>query len=106
MRFVQPKKGGGSGKTPGISPFRPKSQPDWLKEWIENQGHYVELSCGCMEDVKARGILVVYKALKEKFKEVEVFCERCDKWVWLSRSVSLNEYLGIPKVQLPETPLF
>jgi hypothetical protein len=27
------------------------SRPDWFAEWLRNQGKYVLLSCGCIEDV-------------------------------------------------------
>jgi len=102
VKFVQPMRSGSK----GAAPHSAKSRPEWLKEWIENQGHYVELSCGCMEDFKSRGLLQIYNTVAEKFKEVEVFCVRCDRWVWLVRSVSLREWWGIPKTDLPDMPLF
>lgn len=104
MKFVAPKKGSSGVSTGG--PHRVISRPEWLKEWIENQGHYVELSCGCMEDQKTRGLLMVFLAGGLKGREIEILCVRCDKWVWLTRSVSLREYLGLPKAQSTEEPLF
>jgi hypothetical protein len=45
MRVIKPHDlAGGKGK-------RPPRRPDWFAEWLSNQGKWVRLECGCIEDV-------------------------------------------------------
>lgn len=45
MRIVNPN--GPAGRM-GNAPI---SRPDWFAEWLANQGKWVRLQCGCIEDV-------------------------------------------------------
>lgn len=45
MRIIPPN--GLAGASGNKSPHR----PDWYVEWLKNQGKYVLLACGCIEDV-------------------------------------------------------
>lgn len=45
MRIISPNSL--AGKKGNKSPYR----PDWYVEWLRNQGKWVLLECGCIEDV-------------------------------------------------------
>jgi len=45
MRLVKPNDLAGSRGN------KPPARPDWYAEWLRNQGKWVLLECGCIEDV-------------------------------------------------------
>jgi hypothetical protein len=38
-------------KLAGPKGHKPPARPDWFQEWLANQGKWVLLECGCIEDV-------------------------------------------------------
>lgn len=107
MRIVRPNepatvKGGrldGSKYVPG--------KPQWLREWQENQRHYVMLSCGHKDDINSRGILIIKALLPVgKTSHYDVFCEPCNAFKRVKRNMTKYEYLGITPAEIPDEPLF
>jgi hypothetical protein len=70
---------------------------EWLKEWIENKGQWVELECGHIEDIGDRSLIVI-----KAFKGCTVGCERCNKFVSVVRTMVRKT----PPVKQPDEPLF
>lgn len=92
MKFIKHSEpaGGNSGGFAGV----PQSQ-DWLKKWIEEKGRWVDLQCGCKEELTDRGLLLI-----GTFDDCEVLCERCNRF---SRVIGTHK----PKrTSYPDTPLF
>lgn len=79
------------------------SRPQWLKEWLADQPQFVLLGCGHKDDIKIAGtiILKVYGG-----DDVEVLCDRCDKFQRVVRKVSLSEYANIAAKPVPNEPMF
>jgi hypothetical protein len=75
-------------------------RPQWLQEWIANKSKFALLSCGHKDDLN--GAVVIFSA----FEKSEVLCSKCDAFVGVERSLTLLEYLGIPKPHYSEIPLF
>lgn len=46
MRIIRPN------DLAGPMGMKPPTRPDWYLKWLSNQGHWVQLKCGCIEDVK------------------------------------------------------
>lgn len=86
----------------GAGPSR--GRPDWLKEWLENQVHYVQLSCTHYEDLTYGHLLII--AVFGKNKGRIVMCERCNVWVSVVRKASMHEYFGLPAAASTEVPMF
>lgn len=109
MKFISPKDkaaptspGGGldwSKYTPG--------RPQWMREWIEDQHHYVMLVCGHKDDITRRGMLIIKALLGTNRKsQYDVFCETCNDFKRVKRNMGKLEYLGITPAEIPDVPLF
>ncbi len=46
MRIIKPNSLAGPKGT------RPPARPDWFAEWLANQGKWILLECGCIEDIR------------------------------------------------------
>lgn len=102
MRFV--KRLDSAPASRGRSSRIPRAKPQWLKEWIEDQGRFGLLKCGCKLNLSARGLTII-----ESFggkKAVTVYCERHNDFAELERLIKPNEYLGITVPAVPDNPLF
>lgn len=98
MKFVQPNGAapivrGGSGV---------HQRPDWVKEWLANQGKYVALHCGHRTDLNDRIAMFVINSAKR-----EVWCYQCGEASEVIRSIGLFEFkYGYPAPATPELPGF
>ena len=77
-------------------------RPAWLKEWIANQHRYVLLKCGHKDDLTHRGMLIIKQFGQ---KQVDVWCETCNAFKGVVRTMKFREYAGIT-YRLPDDPLF
>lgn len=99
MKFTRYRKA--SPETRGGYTSQSHGRPEWLKEWIANQGRWVRLSCGCSEDLNSRTLTVV-----GAFKNSAVYCEKCEQFSAVVRSITVAEAMGIPAKEVPPQPLF
>lgn len=78
------------------------SRPEWLKEWLEDKPAFVLLKCGCKDDIKIAGTVIL-----QQFgtKNVEVMCDR-HSFQTVVRKISLHEFVGITAKPPPAEPLF
>lgn len=75
--------------------------PQWLEEWLENQGKYVELACGHMVDLKdSRNQPLIHPSDKL------VDCEIHRAWQRVKQKVTFHEFAGIRVNPIPDEPLF
>ena len=44
MRIIRPN------DLAGPKGMKPKARPDWFVKWLKDQGYWVKLQCGCIED--------------------------------------------------------
>ena len=79
-----------------------RTPPQWLQEYIDNQGQYVLLSCGHKTDLNGRSVIAVVKA----FTGTQVLCSICDDFKAVDRQITMSEYFDIPKRVDSEFPLF
>jgi hypothetical protein len=63
MRIIKPN--GLAGSKGNKSPNR----PDWFVEWLNNQGKWVLLKCGCIEDVHLPQCITLLTG-----KQIHIFC--------------------------------
>lgn len=97
MKFRQPAVPGRN--TSGDDGFRPMGRPDWLLEWIANLGRYVELACGCKEDLNSRVVIIMCG-------ENAVLCDRCSVWTHAVRPITVADMVGIAPYRHTDVPLF
>lgn len=79
------------------------SKPQWLREWIANQSHFVLLMCGHKTDLNEKYAIVLQVFGK---RHVKVFCEKCETFSVIKKKLTLFEYHGIKPYITPEEPLF
>lgn len=92
----------GGGNPFGPSKMTAPGRPAWLKEWIANQHQYALLKCGCKTDLTERGMLIIRQFGQ---KQVDVYCERCNAFKGVVRTMKFREYANIT-YRLPDEPLF
>lgn len=102
MRFV--KRLESSPASRGRTPHIPRAKPQWLREWIEDQGRWGLLKCGCKLNITARGLTII-EAFGGK-KAVTIFCERHNEFYELVRLMKFTEYAGITVTAIPDIPAF
>src|SRR5690349_8595368 len=102
MRFIKPVDSSPASR--GRSSRIPRAKPQWLKEWIEDQGKFGLLKCGHKLNLSARGLTII-EAFGGK-KAVQVYCETCNDFSELKRLMKFTEYAGITVPAVPDNPLF
>lgn len=85
-----------AGESSGGCVDAPQSR-EWLKEWIENKGRWVELECGHIDDLNDRALLLI-----KTFDGCTIGCEKCNRFVSIARSLKTKN----PPAQIPDEPLF
>lgn len=50
---------GQSNSSAGYMGKAPSARPDWFVEWLKDQGKWVELECGCIEDIQLPNCLSI-----------------------------------------------
>lgn len=101
MRLVRPMEIPSRGNTGGH--FRSIGIPKWLKEWIEDRPRFVLLECGCKDNLAIRGVLYIHSYRDCK---THVYCERCQCYSVVVRTLTANAYFGIELVRLTDHPPF
>lgn len=76
-------------------------KPQWLREWIEDQGHYVLLSCGHRENMNDRATLII-----ARISGVYIVCEKCRDLAAVVKHMKFTEYAQIPAKAETDEPLF
>ena len=77
-------------------------RPQWLVEWIDEQGQYVLLECGHTESFANVDATL---CLLRTFTGLEVICEHCNRFVKVTRAITFTEYENIPlPVYAPDPP--
>lgn len=100
MRIVGGKKATSpSAKSPRTRGGSPRTgmrnQPQWLTEWIDDKPRYVLLACGHKDDKGLRNTLII-KGIRNTFDGAEMFCNRCQSFQAIVKTMKLLEYHGIP----------
>lgn len=96
MRLTKP-----NGRSPGTPSLRAGAppvhyaagKPQWLREWIADQGQWCLLTCGHKDNLNDRSMLIIAKFGGKR--HVDVFCERCNDFVHVQRLMKWSEYAGI-----------
>jgi hypothetical protein len=100
MRLVKPYQGG-AGIAAAGAPRRVRKRPEWLKEYIDNLGIYVLLSCGHKIDMNSRGLLIV-----DGMRGTTVGCYHCGEFSTVIKKISFVVYADIPAKPDSNVPLF
>ena len=81
---------------------RPR-MPDWQKEWVANQGVWVLLECGCIDDLNPRLLPLVRQMLDG---HLEIYCDKHEGFYRVTRKSSAGERVGIVSARVPDEPMF
>lgn len=90
-----------SGNAAPVSRRTGARKPEWLREWIADQGVYVLLSCGHKENLNDRALLII-----ARLDGTYVICERCNDMAAVVRHMQFREYANIPAIAESSIPLF
>lgn len=102
MRIIQPIGRSEPSETAVPTVRRFKGQkPQWLKDWIEDQGSYVLLSCGHKTNMNDRASIII-----ARIAGVYLVCERCNDLAAVVRHMKFTEYAEIPPKAESKIPLF
>lgn len=84
------------------------SRPEWFKEWLANQGRYVELACGHIVDANDHGQCEVriLNAVFPGMTLTKLYCWTCEGHQDAVRGATFSQYMGIPKPEPTQEPLF
>jgi hypothetical protein len=82
------------------------ARPDWYAEWLSNQGKYVLLECGCIEDVHMPQCVTLLTG-----KKIYIACpfDLDHSFQLIKRTLTYREALmarGISFTDTPELPPF
>lgn len=81
--------------------------PEWLRDYIADQGQFVLLECGHRENIGDRGVLLIVGMQRYgKRNNTQVLCERCNQFVGIERHMKFQEYANIPVKKDSDIPLF
>ena len=84
----------------GVRHGHVNGKPEWLREWLANQGRYVMLTCGHKEDLNDSALLIIYVFGKHG-KGTDILCEQCNKFVGVKA-----KWKQPPKQVIPNEPMF
>lgn len=103
MKFRVPSAAPGSGSPGAGGGLASRGRPDWLKRWLEDQGKWFLLSCGCRDawDEKSLTVLHLFGP-----KETQIFCEQHERFVLWEKWIPFNEYMQLAPAVTPDEPLF
>lgn len=78
--------------------------PRWYVEWLRNKGRWVELLCGCIEDINLPSSVLILT------RKPEIYCDTHHDFFTIKRSVKFKEViekrLGITIKEIPAEPLY
>ena len=76
-------------------------RPDWFAEWLANQGKYVLLECGCIEDVHLPQCLTLLTG-----KHIEIWCPFTDSHGFqkIKKTLTSREVLLARGFEFPDPP--
>lgn len=102
MRIIQPIGKADPSETTNRPPRRlPTYKPQWLRDWIEDQGSFVLLSCGHKENMNDRASIII-----ARIAGVYLVCPRCNDLAAVVRHMKFTEYAQIPPKVESDIPLF
>lgn len=105
MKIIRPTAGAPLSNAQGGFPpvHQSHGRPQWLKDWIADKGRYVLLKCGHKDDLNDQSMIIIRAFGK---RQVTVFCERCNDFVHIDKTVGFREYANIHAAAIPDEPLF
>jgi hypothetical protein len=78
--------------------------PTWYVDWLKDKGKWVELSCGCIEDIHLPSAVAILT------KKPQIYCNSCNEFHTVKRPVKFREViekkLGIKIKEQPSEPLY
>jgi hypothetical protein len=86
-----------------IKPFQNVSENDsamhsgWLDEWKKNQGKWVQLSCGCIEDIHLPKCTELLTG-----KKIYILCPHGHGFGQIVKSLSFKEVLISRGIDIPD----
>jgi hypothetical protein len=99
MRLIRP--ADSPGKSSPTSRVSRAYKPQWLREYIEDQGKFALLSCGHKLNVNERAVSIIIRRLG-----AYVVCERCGEPMAVVRYMKFREYAELPAIVESDIPLF
>jgi hypothetical protein len=85
-----------------VRPTRvPVVKPQWLRDWIAEQGQFVLLSCGHKDNLNDRSLIII-----AALSGTKVWCDRCETFAAVIRHMRIHEYAGLPPKEVSDIPLF
>lgn len=79
--------------------------PAWFDDWLRNQGKWIELTCGCIEDIHLPSCLTLVTG-----KDIQILCSNDHGFQSVKRSVSFKEAMQHKGFIIPDDnsnePLF
>jgi hypothetical protein len=76
----------------------------WFDEWLANQGKFVELNCGCIDDIHLPTCLTLITS-----KDIQIYCDN-HGFQGIKRSLTFKQAMKIKGYDIPEIqsedPLF
>lgn len=78
-----------------------KARPDWFVKWLNEQGHYVLLNCGCIEDTHLPQCLELITG-----KALYIMCpfNEGHGFQKVKKVMKLREVLKVRGFEFPEPP--
>ena len=82
----------------GPKGYKSPVRPDWFAEWLSNQGKYVRLACGCIEDVHLPQCLTLLTG-----KKIFIMCPYSDHgFQSIKETLKLRDVLKERGIEFPE----
>jgi hypothetical protein len=85
----------------GPKGMKPKARPDWFVKWLKEQGHFVLLECGCIEDAHLPQCLELITG-----KRILILCpfNEGHGFQKVKKTLNLREVLKVRGYEFPEPP--
>lgn len=74
------------------------ARPDWFAEWLSNQGKWVLLKCGCIQDVHIPQCVTLLTG-----KHIYIACDK-HSFQLIKKTLTMREYLEARGFSLAEDP--
>lgn len=90
MKIIKP----GQGKVENGSAY----SPAWLDEWLRNQGKFVQLNCGCIDDVHLPTAITLITS-----KDIQILCPNDHGFQGIKKGLTFKEAMNLKGYDIPET---
>jgi hypothetical protein len=79
----------------------PPARPDWFIKWLANQGKWVLLNCGCIEDVHLPNCIELLTG-----KHIEILCpfDMGHGFQRIKKTLKFRDVLMARGIEFPEPP--